>query len=125
VYRPSPTFVQRVHTPQRITAFIDVLGKDGIAALRALSGTNLKAADLKLSTTRVSYQQMETVFRTAARLANDLATRFGPVRRMHIMTYGMCGYALAEQPDPCDGHRFCGQVQPYPRNGRRRCVCPD
>jgi hypothetical protein len=79
VYRRSPNFVQCVHTPQRIAAVIDVLGKDGVVASRPLSGTNLKAADLKVSTTRVSCQQVETVLRNAARLANDPPSRFGPV----------------------------------------------
>jgi hypothetical protein len=94
VYRPSPNFVQRVHTAHRIAAVVAVLGEERITKSRALAGTGLKGRELEAPATRVSYRQMETVFRNAIRLSKDPAIAFRAGQRMHIMAYGMYGYAV-------------------------------
>jgi AraC-like DNA-binding protein len=98
VYHPSPNLVQCLYTPQRIAAVVAVLAEDGISASRALSGTNLRSADLKDPATRVSYQQVETVFRNAIQLSQDPAIAFRAGERMHVITYGMYGYAMLSSP---------------------------
>jgi AraC-like DNA-binding protein len=109
VYRPSPNRVQRIHTAQRIAAVVDVLGEDGISFVRALDGTGLRATDLKSSRTRVSYRQVETVFRNASRLSKDPAIAFRAGQRMHIMAYGMYGYALLSSPTRAEGIDFAAK----------------
>jgi AraC-like DNA-binding protein len=109
VYRPSPNRVQRIHTAQRIAAVVDALGEEGISAPRALHGTALKRADLKSPGTRVSYQQVETVFRNASRLSKDPAIAFRAGQRMHITAYGMYGYALLSSPTRAEGIGFAAK----------------
>jgi len=106
VYRPSPNLVQRVHTAQRIAAVVETLGEEGVAPSRALAGTGLKTADLRAPDTRVSYKQVETAFRNAIRLSNDPAIALRAGRRMHVMAYGMYGYALLSSPTLAQGIDF-------------------
>jgi AraC-like DNA-binding protein len=77
---------------------VAALGEEGIAAARALAGTGLARGDLEAADTRVSYQQIETVFRNALRLSNDPAIAFRAGQRMHIAAFGMYGYALLASP---------------------------
>ena len=109
VYRPSPNLVQRVHVAQRISAVVDVLGEDGIAASRALEGSGLRTSDLKSPATRVSYQQVEAVFRNALRLSKDPALAFRAGQRMHVVAYGMYGYALLSSPTRAEGIDFAAK----------------
>ncbi|WP_347341704.1 AraC family transcriptional regulator [Bradyrhizobium uaiense] len=94
MYHPSPNLVQCLYSPQRIAAVVDVLAEDGISASRALGGANLRSADLRDSSVRVSYRQVETVFRNAMRLSQDPAIAFRAGERMHVLAYGMYGYAM-------------------------------
>lgn len=103
MYRPAPNLVQRVHSTRRIAAVVAVLGEDGISKQRALADTGLREADLKADTTRVSYHQLETVFRNAMRLSKDPAIAFRAGQRMHVMAYGMYGYALLSSPSATEG----------------------
>lgn len=103
MYRPAPNLVQRVHSTRRIAAVVAVLGEDGISAQRALAGTGLREADLKADTTRASYRQMETAFRNAMRLSKDPAIAFRAGQQMHVMAYGMYGYALLSSPSAVQG----------------------
>ena len=98
--------MQCLYTPQRIAAVVDVLGEDGVSPSRALGGTNLKAGDLKDPVTRVSYQQVETVLRNAVKLSKDPTIAFRAGERMHVMAYGMYGYALLSSPTRADGIGF-------------------
>lgn len=109
MYRPSPNLVQRVHAAQRIAAVVAVLGEEGIPAARALRGTGLRDSYLKSSTARVSYQQVETVFRNALQLSQDPAVAFRAGQRMHIMAYGIYGYALLSSPTRADGIDFAAK----------------
>lgn len=103
MYRPTPNLVQRVHLIRRIAAVVDVLEEEGISASRALVETGLEAADLRSSDTRVSYRQVEIVFRNATRLTRDPTIAFRAGQRMHVFTYGMFGYALLSSPTRVDG----------------------
>lgn len=98
--------MQRVYSAQRIVAVVDALAEDGIPASRALSGTGLSASDLKLQTTRVSYEQVEAVFRSATQLSKDPAIAFRAGQRMRATAYGMYGYALLSSPTRADGIDF-------------------
>ncbi|HEX7920050.1 MAG TPA: AraC family transcriptional regulator [Bradyrhizobium sp.] len=98
MYHPSPNLVQCLYSPQRIAAVVDVLSEDGISASRALGGVNLSSADLRDSSVRVSYRQVATVFRNAMRLSRDPAIAFRAGERMHVMAYGMYGYAMLSSP---------------------------
>ena len=94
MYRPTPNLVQRIHLTQRIAAVVDVLEEEGISSSRTLTGTGLKSADLRSPDTRVSYRQVETVFRNATRLSNDPAIAFraeaGVVGRITDCKDGWC-----------------------------------
>jgi AraC-like DNA-binding protein len=109
VYRPSPSLVQRVHPAQRIVAVVAALGEDGIPSSRALAGTGLKSADLKMTFTRISYKQLETVFRNAIHLSKDPAIAFRAGQRMHIVAYGLYGYALLSSPSRANGIGFAAK----------------
>ncbi|MFB9269489.1 AraC family transcriptional regulator ligand-binding domain-containing protein [Bradyrhizobium erythrophlei] len=98
MYHPSPNLLQCLYSPQRIAAVVDVLAEDGISASRVLGGANLRSSDLRDSAVRVSYQQVETVFRNAMRLSQDPAIAFRAGERMHVMAYGMYGYAMLSSP---------------------------
>jgi AraC-like DNA-binding protein len=109
VYRPLPNLVQRVHTAHRIAAVVAVLGEDGVSTSRALAGTGLKGQELKSAATRVSYRQMEVVFRNAVRLSKDPAVAFRAGRRMRITAYGMYGYAVLSSPTRAEGIGFAAK----------------
>jgi AraC-like DNA-binding protein len=109
MYRPSPDLTPRIYTPQRIAAVVHVLGEDGIPPSRALNGTGLKGSDLKSPDTRVSYQQVETVFRNAFRLSKDPAIALRAGQRMHVISFGLYGYALLSSPTRADGIDFAAK----------------
>lgn len=113
MYRPSPNLVQRVHTARRIAAVVAVLGEEGISKSRALAGTGLKGRELGASGIRVSYRQMETVFRNAIRLSKDPACAFRAGQRMHIMAYGMYGYAVLSSPTRAEGIGFAARYSRF------------
>lgn len=71
MYRPTPNLMQRVHLIPRIAAVVEVLEEEGISASRTLAETGLEEADLRLPDTRVSYRQVEAVFRNATRLTKN------------------------------------------------------
>ncbi len=98
MYHPSPNLLQCLYSPQRIAAVVDVLSEDGISVSRTLAGANLRSADLRDSSVRVSYRQVETVFRNAMRLSRDPAIAFRAGARMHVLAYGMYGYAMLSSP---------------------------
>jgi AraC-like DNA-binding protein len=101
--------VQHVHPVQRIAAVVAVLGEEGISVSRALAGSGLRGGDLKAATTRVSYQQVKAVFRNAIQFSRDPAIAFRAGQRMHVMTYGMYGYALLSSPTRAAGMDFANK----------------
>ncbi len=106
MYRPSPNLVQRVYAAHRIAAVVAVLREEGISASQALSGAGLRVSDLKSGVTRVSYQQVETVFRNAIQLSKDPAIAFRAGQQIHIMAYGLYGYALLSSPTRAESIDF-------------------
>ena len=89
----------------------------GVPAADALAGSGLSDSRLNASATRVSYQQMLTVFRNALRLTPDPALALLAGQRMHVTAYGMYGYALLSSPTHAAGvdfaarhHRVMGPV---------------
>ena len=106
MFQPSPNLVQRTHVAPRIVAVVDALAEEGIASSRVLAGTELAPSDLRSPDTRVSYRQVEIVFRNALRLSKDPAIALRAGQRMHVMTYGMSGYALMSSSTPAEAIRF-------------------
>lgn len=106
LYLPSPNLVQRIHPVQRIAAVVAALRDEGIAPSSALAGTGLKVGELTSVATRVSYRQVEKVFRNAIQLSNDSDIAFRAGQRMHVNAYGMYGYALLSSPTRAEGIDF-------------------
>lgn len=89
-----PNFQLRAYSAQRITALVQVLTEDGLTPAQVLTGSELDESALRLPDTRVSYQQMISVFRNALQLAPDPTVALRAGARMHVTAYGMWGYAL-------------------------------
>lgn len=106
MYRSSPNLMQRIHTAERIAAVVDVLAEEGIATAQALAGTGLDGSDLKSESTRVSYRQVEIAFRNTIALSRDPAVALRAGQRMHVMAFGMYGYALLSSPSRAEGIDF-------------------
>ncbi len=117
VYRTPPDPEQRVYLAFREHAVVCELADAGISGELALAGTGLEAARLTDPSTRVSYRQLETVFRNAMRLSKDPAIALRAGRRMHITAYGTYGYAHLCSPTVAEAiafgikhHRTAGPV---------------
>lgn len=93
VYRTPPDPERRVYLAFRIHAVLATLADEGIAGELALAGSGLEVRQLTDPDTRVSYRQLETVFRNTMRLSKDPAIALRAGRRMHITAYGTYGYA--------------------------------
>lgn len=117
VYR-APTGAERqIYSAHRISAVVDTLAGDGIPSALTLAGSGIEAAQLADPSTRVSYRQIETVFRNAMRLSRDPTVALRAGRRMHITSYGMYGYAILSSPTTAESiafgvkcHRITGSV---------------
>ncbi len=106
MYRPPPNLMERIHSAQRIAAVVDVLGDEGVPASQALQGADLTRAQLKARDTRVSYRQIAIVFRNAIALSKEPGIAFRAGLRMHVIAYGMYGYALLGSPSRSAGIEF-------------------
>ena len=102
MHRSPPDLEPRVYGPQRIAAVVATLAEDGTAPALTLADSGVAEAALTDITTRVSYKQVATVFRNAARLATDPTTAFRAGERMHLTAYGMYGYGLLSSPTHAD-----------------------
>jgi AraC-like DNA-binding protein len=117
VHRPLPGFKHRIYPAHKVAALVGVLVEKGVPVADALAGSGLTDSRLNASATRVSYQQMLTVFRNALRLTPDPAVALLAGQRMHVTAYGMYGYALLSSPTHAAGvdfaarhHRVMGPV---------------
>lgn len=99
MYQPLPRFEHRIYPAHKLAALVSLLVEQGVPAADALAGSGIGEGKLHAAATRISYRQMQTVFRNAVRLAPDpgLALRAG--QRMRVTAYGMYGYALLSSPD--------------------------
>ena len=117
VYPTPPQADLPAYSAHRVHALVATLAEDGVASALALADTGLDAARLTDPATRVSYRQIETVLRNAARLSQDPAFALRAGRRMHITAYGMYGYAVLSSPTAAESvafglkyHRVAGPV---------------
>jgi hypothetical protein len=94
MHRSLPDAEPRIYGPQRIAAVVDILAQDGVDPAQVLAGSDLDEATLVVSSTRVSYTQVRTVFRNALHLSPDPAFALRAGARMHVTQYGIWGYAL-------------------------------
>ncbi len=126
MYHPPPDFQQCIYTPHRVSAVVAELVAQGGPAALALAGTGLDASQLESPATRISYRQIETVFRNGLRLSNDPMFVIRAAQRMHVTAYGMYGYAILSSRTPLESmdfgvkyHRIVGPVADiaYERDG--------
>ena len=117
VYSTPPNIERPIYSPHRISAVVATLAEDGIPSVLVLAGSGIEAAQLADASTRVSYRQIETVFRNAMRLSKDPTVALRAGRCMHITSYGMYGYAILSSPTTAEliafgqkYHRITGPV---------------
>jgi hypothetical protein len=96
--RLPPDLEARAYGPQRIAAVVAALAEVGVAPELTLAGSGIGPAALDIAETRVSYRQVEKVFRNALRLTPDAAVAFRAGARMHLTAYGIYGYGLMSSP---------------------------
>lgn len=106
VYRTPPDPERRVYLPYRIHAVLTALTEEGVQTEQALAGTGVDAARLIDPATRVSYRQLEAVFRNAMRLSRSPTIALRAGQRMHITAYGTYGYASLCTPTVGDAIAF-------------------
>jgi len=97
-HRLPPAFEPRIYGPQRVAAVVATLAEDGVAPAQTLAGSGIAEDALHLTSTRVSYDQVATVFGNAVRLASEPTAAFRAGERMHLTAYGMYGYGLLSSP---------------------------
>lgn len=105
-------FEQRLYSPQKIAAVVCELAEQGVATPAALDGTGLDAPQLKAPETRISYRQLDAVFRNALRLTRDPAIALRAGQRMRITSHGIYGYALLSSASYADAIDFSTRYAP-------------
>ncbi|SFQ37214.1 AraC family transcriptional regulator [Variovorax sp. 770b2] len=95
---PLLSFEQRIYPAHKLAVLIGMLVENGVPAADALAGSGIAEGKLHVSKTRISYHQMQTVFRNAVRLTSDPALALLAGQRMRVTAYGMYGYALLSSP---------------------------
>lgn len=112
---PSSPPDPRVYGPQKIAAVVAILAEGGVAPEQILAGSDLTEAILQDPMARISFPQIATVFRNAARLATDPAAAIHAGDRMHLTAYGMYGYGLLSSPSHAELMAF--MLKYYPLQG--------
>lgn len=84
----------RVYTCHRISAIMSALKEDGVDENKVLYDSGISKEEVYKPETRVSANQIKTIYRNACRLEPDstLALRAGS--RMRMVHYGMFGFAV-------------------------------
>jgi len=112
----GPSFTKCAYPPQKIAAVVAELTQQGVAAAAALEGSGLEESQLRDASTRVSYSQMDTVFRNALGLSRDPTIALRAGERMHVLALGVYGYALMSSSSQFDGvayaQRYLGVTGP-------------
>jgi AraC-like DNA-binding protein len=95
---PSPTMDDRLYPPYKIAFLAELLQEDGVAPGELLRGSGLVVEALADPATRISYRQLLTVYGNALALSPDPAIALRAGRRIHMVNYGLYGYALVSNP---------------------------
>jgi hypothetical protein len=109
VCRSLPDFEQRIYSPHKIAAVVAELAAQGVSASTALEGTGLDASHLTAVGTKVSYRQLDQVFRNALHLSANPAIALRAGQRLHITAYGMYGYALMSSATYTEAFAFAAR----------------
>ncbi|MEJ8821040.1 AraC family transcriptional regulator [Variovorax humicola] len=101
-----PSFDEAIYPAYKVVALVDALAEDGIGPAQALDGSGIAEDRLHDPATRLSFRQMQVVYRNAMRMAKspDIALRAG--QRMHMSACGMYGYALLSSATPMEACHF-------------------
>lgn len=89
-----PGFDDRVFTPIKLAATVDLLAAQGVAVPWILKGTQLSADDLGNPATRISVNQLIECYRNATRLSRDPHIGYRIGSTIHLPAYGMYGFAM-------------------------------
>src|SRR5579863_444603 len=89
-----PLWNEKRYSPYKLTALVDVLHEQGIAATASLAGTGLSSESLARPQTLTSIRQYITVCQNALSLSKDPETPFRVGSRIPLSAYGMYGFAL-------------------------------
>ena len=90
--------IDRIYQPYKAEVVVRALEAQGVAVDRALQGTGLSEPDLTSTTTRISLQQLASIFHNARQLSDDPAFAIRAGQQGHITGYGMYGYAMICSP---------------------------
>jgi len=90
---------EKVHESTKLAAVFDALHSQGFAAHDILRGVGVAPERVHSPKTRISLQQLTTVYQNALRLSADKNLPYRIGTTIHISTYGMYGYALLACPD--------------------------
>lgn len=85
---------EKLHSATKVAALFEALFDEGVPAVEALLGVQLRVEDLHLPATRVSINQMVQACRNAIRLSADPHLAFRVGSSIHLSVYGMYGYAM-------------------------------
>lgn len=90
----SPGPDDRVYPVAKLTAILDALTDEGIAAQEAILGTGIPAGALDSPEARVSLNQFIVAYKNALHLSRDRDFAYHAGLRIHLSTYGMYGFAM-------------------------------
>jgi len=99
-------FDDKVYPVGQLTAIVDSLAQEGIAATQALKGAHVSPAALRSHETRVSVNQVIRVCNNAAALSGDPHFGYHAGERVHVSTFGMYGFAILSSTDFREGVAF-------------------
>ncbi|WP_417703376.1 AraC family transcriptional regulator [Pseudomonas sp.] len=85
---------ERIYTPYKISALVEVLEAQGVSPAECLMGSGVEVDDLADPFAQTSIRQYMTVCANALVLSRDPATPFEAGTRLHVSAYGIYGYAL-------------------------------
>lgn len=89
-----PLFNEKIYSPYKIAALVEVLSEQGISPADTLRGSGVEEEKIYDATALTSVRQYATVCGNALSLSKDAATPFKTGSRLHLSAYGMYGYAL-------------------------------
>jgi AraC-like DNA-binding protein len=84
----------KIHAPFKLAALVDTLREQGIPAQECLRGVGVEPHQLGDATVRTSVRQYAHACMNALRLGPNARTPFQVGSRLHLLAYGMYGYAL-------------------------------
>lgn len=91
---PLPLPDERIYSPYKIGAVVQLLAQEGIPASQALTGSGVQEADLDDPFAVTSVRQFLTVCQNALHYSKDPELAFRVGASLRVSAYGLYGYAL-------------------------------